>query len=219
MQAVKQIGWLFQHELKLEWRQKNVLSGLLLYVVSTVFVAYLSFKNIEPLAWVALFWIVMLFAATNAIAKSFMQAHKGRMLYYYTLVNPQWYIIAKLLYNTLLLLILGVFNFTFFSILLGNPIVETGAFMLTVALGCIGLSSALTLVSAISNKASNQATLMAILGFPILLPILLLCIRLSKLAFDGLAWEVGGKYFFALLGVECILFILAYLLFPYLWRE
>ena len=91
---------LLKHEVLLEWRQRNALGGILLYVLSTVFVAYLTFKVVPPLAWIALYWIIMLFAATNAVAKSFMQLSRGRMLYYYSQVHPLQLIGAKLIYNT-----------------------------------------------------------------------------------------------------------------------
>ena len=56
----------------MELRQKAALNGILLYVISTVFVAYLIFSSLEELStWVALLWIVLLFASTNASINSF----------------------------------------------------------------------------------------------------------------------------------------------------
>ncbi|MGZ4158438.1 MAG: heme exporter protein CcmB, partial [Bacteroidia bacterium] len=83
---VNQIKYLVAKEIKQEMRNKYALGGILLYVVSTVFVSYLSFKKIvNPATWNALFWIILLFASINAIAKSFISETKGRLLYLYTL--------------------------------------------------------------------------------------------------------------------------------------
>jgi heme exporter protein B len=60
---------------------------------------------------------------------------------------------------------------------------------------------------------------MAILAFPILIPLLITLIRLSKNALDGLDFSVSYTYIVVLLAINVIVVVLAYLLFPYLWRD
>ncbi|HRH65407.1 MAG TPA: heme exporter protein CcmB [Bacteroidia bacterium] len=207
-------------EIRLEWKQKYAFQGLLLYVVSTVFVCYLSFRQIIDLpTWNALFWIIQVFAAVNAVAKSFMQESRGRMLYYYTLANPRALILAKTLYSLLLMLVLSVFNLFFYSLFIGNPVQDLPMFLTAVLLGSSGFASVLSMVSAIASKAGNNATLMSILSFPILIPLLMTTIRFSKNAMDGLAWSVSWQYVIILTALNALVFALAYLLFPYLWRD
>src|SRR5690554_2713257 len=101
LQEVKQM---IRKEITLEWRQKFAFNGVLLYLVSTVFVCYLSFDRlIDVPTWNALFWIILMFASINAVLKSFLQERDGRLLYYYTLVKPQSIINAKIVYNALLM--------------------------------------------------------------------------------------------------------------------
>src|SRR6188472_2490770 len=91
-------------EFRLEWRQKSVVTGILIYVISTVFICYLTFRQIIDIpTWNALFWIIMVFAAVNAVARSFMQENKGIQLYYYTMLSPGTVILSKIIYNMLLL--------------------------------------------------------------------------------------------------------------------
>ena len=214
-----QIKYLIAKEIKLELRNKYALGGILLYVVSTVFVSYLSFKNIiSPTVWNALFWIILLFASINAIAKSFITDTKGKMLYLYTLVSPQAVILSKILYNSLLLTVLSALCLLVYSIFIGNLIQDYPLFLLTLLLGSFGFSSLLTMVSAIAAKTSNNFTLMAILSFPIMMPLLMVLIKLSKNAIDGLQkWDVS--YLVVLLFLNVIIVSLSYLLFRYLWRE
>lgn len=75
------------------------------------------------------------------------------------------------------------------------------------------------MVSAIASKAGNNTTLVAILGFPILIPLLITTIRFSKNAMDGLAWSVSTHYIILLAALNLLVVTLAYLLFPYLWKE
>src|SRR5438046_3118316 len=147
---IKEIKFLLEKEILLEWKQKYAFNGILLYIVSTVFVCYLSFRQIIDVpTWNALFWIIMLFAAVNAVAKSFMTESRGRLLYFYTLSSAESVIIAKTIYNILLLLVLSVINFIFYSIFIGNIVQDTSMFIVGMLLGSMGFACIMTLISAI----------------------------------------------------------------------
>ncbi len=214
-----EIKYLIAKEIKLEMRNKYSLGGILLYVVSTVFVSYLSFKKIvTPSTWNALFWIILLFASINAIAKSFISETRGKLLYLYTLVSPQAVILSKIIYNSLLLTVLSALCLLVYSLFVGNLIQDYPLFLITLLLGSFGFSSLLTMVSAIASKTSNNFTLMAILSFPIMIPLLMVLIKLSKNAIDGLErWDVN--YLLVLVFINTIIIALSYLLFRYLWRD
>ena len=106
-----------------------------------------------------------------------------------------------------------------FSVILGNPVQDQGMFLLNLILGAVGFSACLTMVSGIASKASNNATLMAILSFPVIIPILLMAIRVSKNAIDGLDWSVSLDKIVTLMAINVIVAVTAYILFPYLWRS
>lgn len=216
----KEIVSLTKKEMLLEWKQKFALGGIMLYVVSTVFVSYLAFRGvIADSAWIALFWIILLFASVNAAAKSFMSESGNRMLYYYSLASAESIILSKIFYNVLLLMLISILHLTFFSLLVGNPMINFPLFLITVFLGSCGLASTLTLVSAIASKAGTNSTLMAILGFPILLPLLLTCIRLTRSASLGVDFSIAWKFIIVLIALNMVVSVLSYILFPYLWRE
>jgi len=215
----KQIQYLILKEAQLEMRNKYALGGILLYVISTVFVSYLSFKKIiNPSTWNALFWIILLFASINAVAKSFINETRGRLLYIYTLASPQAVITAKIVYNSFLLSILSALCLLVYMLFVGNIIQDLTLFMVTLLFGSFGFSSLLTMVSAIASKTNNNFTLMAILSFPIIMPLLIVLIKLSKNAIDGLdLWDMNSLLILVFLNVITI--ASSYLLFPYLWRD
>ena len=217
---LKEINYLIAKELRLEWKQKYAFSGLLLYVVSTVFVCYLSFKKIiDPPTWNALFWIILLFAAVNAIAKSFIQESKGQQLYFYSLVSPQAVILSKMIYNLLLLTVLSLINLLIYSLLIGNIVEDNPIFFLALILGSMGFSSVLTMVSAIASKANHNIAMMSVLSFPLIIPLLITTIQFSKNAIDGLERSLDFKYIIILVSINLLVVALASILFPYLWRE
>ncbi len=204
----------------LEWKQKYAFNGIILYVVSTVFICFLSFKQvIDPPTWNALFWIILLFAAVNAVAKSFMQESRGRQLYMYTIVSARAVILSKIIYNLLLMLVISMINLFFYTLFIGNIVQDMPMFILGLLLGSAGFASILTMISAIASKAGTNTTLMAILSFPILIPMLITIIRFSKNAMDGLNASVNYQFIVILLGLNVMVIALSFLLFPYLWRE
>jgi heme exporter protein B len=227
MQLLNQTWYLFKKEIVLEWRSKYAFNGVLLYVVSTVFICYISF-NLNPgfsgskgypIVWNVLFWIIMLFASVNAIAKSFMQESKSRLLYYYSIASPQAIILSKTLYNILLMALLSVLALLVYMIFFTNTIGDPLFYFLTVLLGSISFSTVFTMISAIASKAGNNGTLMAILSFPVIIPVILLLIRVSKNAMDGIERSFSYSNMGVLLAINAIVIATALLLFPFLWRD
>jgi heme exporter protein B len=213
----EEIKALLYKEILFEWRNQAAITGVMLYVFCSVFVVSLFFRGgINSSLWVALFWLLMLFIGVNTIAKSFMSETRGQMLYLYQLASSTSVIIAKSIYNILLLLFLGGATFLTFSFFLGLPQGETGLLLSVVCLGNIGIAGSLTLISGITAQAGAQTGLMAILSFPILLPQLLMSIRLSTAALNGVLMT---NYFWGLIFTILLLQFLSTLLFPYLWRE
>ncbi|MBI5916829.1 MAG: heme exporter protein CcmB [Bacteroidetes bacterium] len=219
MNLFAQIYHLVRKEFTLEWRQKFAITGILLYVLSTVFIVYISFQNIGPQVWNVLFWVIMLFASVNAVLKSFVQESGYRQLYYYQLLHPIAILLSKMIYNAALLLLLGVLTFVALGFVAGNPVQEAGNFALALFLGSLGFSITFTFVSAIAAKADNSSTLMAILSFPVVIPILLLLVNLSAHAVGLLGGTEIWEKIMLLAAVDLILVALALVLFPFLWRD
>ena len=213
----------------LEWRSKYAFNGVLLYVVSTVFVCYVAFSlspgfasasnKSYPIVWNVLFWIIMLFASVNAIAKSFMQESKSRLLYYYSIASPQAIILSKTLYNILLMSLLSVLALLVYSLFFTNTVNDPLYYFLTVLMGSISFSTVFTMISAIASKAGNNGTLMAILSFPVIIPIILVLIHLSKNAMDGLQRNLSYGDMGVLAAINAIVIAAALILFPFLWRD
>jgi heme exporter protein B len=216
----REINTLILKDLRLEFRQRSALNSILLYIVSTLFICYLAFSSVpNQEVWKALFWVIMLFACTNAVSKSFSQENKSRNAYYNSLVSQNAIIAAKLIYNALLTVVLALLFFLLFAFWMGNPIKFHLAFMITLVLGAIGFSSLMTFVSAISSRTGNQFALTAILGFPLSVPLIIICIDLTQSCMDPLA-AYGFIKLLLLLGLlDAVIIALALILFPFLWRE
>lgn len=214
---------LIQKEFTLELRRKAVISGIGLYLFSLIFICYLTFSlrqnSINEATWSALFWLAILFSVINSVAKSFIGEKKGISIYYYSVASPQAIISSKIIYNTILCLLLSLGGFFLFTVFIGNPVQDTPLFLLTLVLTSIGFSASLSLISGIASKTNNSNILMAVLSFPVIIALLLLAIKVTKNVLDGIERAASQDELINLFAINCILTALAYMLFPYIWRS
>jgi heme exporter protein B len=214
---------LLLYQVRSEFRKKSVVLSLVLYLVSLVFINYLALgiqnRSLAPAIWSALFWMALLSALVNAIAKSFINDRPGTMSYLYSLVSPEQLIVAKIIYGFVLCLGIALAGYLFFGIWLHNPIQDQALFLLTLTLTSFGFSATLSLLSAIAAKTNNGSLVMSILSFPILIGILLEAIHLTKNCIDGLDRSVSSDALLLLVGINLLAAAFSYLLFPYIWRS
>ncbi len=218
MQSLRRIYTLFRKDLLLEVRQQYSFYGILLYIGATIFVLYMAVEEPESKVWNGLFWVIQLFICINAVAKSFLQESRGRMLYFYSVASPGDFVLAKLLFNSLLMLVMGLLSLVLFTLFLGNPIEKTAAFIGLVVLGGWSLSLVFTFLAAIAAKAQQNAAIMAVLGFPIIIPQLLLLMRLSKAAIAPLL-TIPTDTILLLVALDVLVIMLSVILFPFLWKD
>ncbi len=218
---VTRIIALLKKDILLEMRQQHTFYGILLYIASTIFVLYLSLPDSpEANVWNSLFWVIQLFVCVNTVAKSFLQESRGKMLYFYSITSPVEFIIAKLIFNIILMLLMSLVSLGLFYIFLNNPVDSAIRFTGIVMLGGISISLVFTLMSAIAAKANQNAALIAILGFPVILPQLLLLMRLSKSAFAEVFQEGAILQLSGLVGLlDIAVIVMAVILFPFLWKD
>jgi heme exporter protein B len=220
---VFEIHYLVKKEIVLELRQKYVFGSILLYIISVVFVCFLTFKQIYDVQlWNSLFWIIVLFSSFNSLNKTFAQEQGIGAIYLYSLASPQAVILSKIIYNFLLTTLLNFLALIVYVIFIGGVALESVNFIsliLVILLGSFGLASILTMVAGIASKTQNSIGIMSILGFPLILPFLLTTLKFSKNVLDGIAWSVNYQYAVVLLMINVMVVSLSYILFPYLWRE
>lgn len=210
---------LIRKDILIEWRQKHTLFGVLLYVGATVFVVYMMSGQPEARIWNALFWLTQLFVAVNSVAKSFLQEHTNRFRYYHTLVKPVTFLLAKMIYSVVLLLSMSLVSLLLFFILLGMPLQQVGLFVCITAVGSISLSVVFTFLSAIAARANQNAALMAILGFPLVTPVLMMLSNLALKAISPVYQPGWWSLALVLLMLDGLVVVLGVILFPFLWQE
>jgi heme exporter protein B len=218
LNAPSKIWTLFKKDLLLEIRQQYAFYGVLLYVGATVFVLYMAIEEPESRVWNGLFWVLQLFICINAVAKSFLQESAQRLLYYHTIASPQQFILSKLLFNAVLMLVMSSAGFLLFTLFLGNPGFRFLPFLILVTAGGLSLSLVFTFLAAIAAKAQQNAAIMAILGFPIIIPELIILMKLSGAAFSSQS-SIPLLPLLLLAAIDGLVVLLSVILFPFLWKD
>lgn len=216
---MKEIVSLIRKDLTIDYRSGSAVGSIFLYVVTSCFVVFLAFQEMDPTVWIVLFWLITLFSSLNTSLRSFSHEGVERQIYYYTAINAYDFLVAKLIYNIgqawITVLLVGILLSLFSTF----PIEAVGPFFLTAVLGAMGIAVTFTLVSAVCYRTRNRNTLMMVMSFPIIIPLLLPLIRLSQLSLLETEWADLQNSFLLLGGVLIIVLSLVLILFPYVWRE
>ena len=93
---------------------------------------------------------------------------------------------------------------------------RAGACVLALALGGLGLAAASTLVAAIAAQGEGKTTLFSVLALPVLVPLLLLAVTLTRAAFAE-ATELG-PIVTQLLLYDGSVVVAGFMLFPAVWN-
>lgn len=219
MRTLREIAHLLRWELAAERRDRAALGGILLYVVATTTVVYFAVQNLTPMTFNALYWVVLFFGATVACGRGFLREGGRRHWYYYTLVSPEALLVAKLVYNCLLIWGISLLTWGLLGFFAGDGFVfETGYFLLALLVGGLGLSAILTFVSALAARAGGNATLMAVLSFPLVIPLLYLLVNAGAHAV-GLTEGQERVYLLYAAAVDLLALATGLVLFPFVWRD
>ncbi|MFK7755868.1 MAG: heme exporter protein CcmB [Flavobacteriales bacterium] len=223
MNLLGQIKTIIKKDITLELKSLESLAGMVLFLVATVYTVFLTFKKIPSSEiWNALFWIIIIFSAFNAITGSFKNETDGKQFYLYFLVNPKALILAKIIYNSVLMLVLTILGLLIFTLFLGSGVLQAmniPSFLLGLVLTSLGLSGVLTIISAIAAQLDFKGGIITVLGLPLLFPLILISQKFSAQALSGVSVSGNMNFLLGLLTLNVAVVTLSYVLFPYLWRQ
>src|SRR5690625_7504340 len=81
------------------------------------------------------------------------------------------------------MVVMSLITFRLYEVFLCNPLINPLFYIGMVCLGGISLSLVFTMLSAIAAKAGQNAALMAIMGFPLVIPMILILVNATQTAF------------------------------------
>lgn len=196
---------------------------MLVFALATVLLVWfaLSGRPVAPHVQAALLWVILLFAAALGLGRVFVQEdERGTLLFLRLHADPTGVYVGKLLFNLLLVTLIGGVACAAFVVVLGVEVVEVRLFLLVLVLGAAGLAAATTLLAALIARASHSGALLPVLLFPLLVPLLLSGTRLTRAALDGgLGWMGSTDALVTLATYPLALVAASVLLFDFVWYD
>jgi len=214
---------LFKKDWKSELRTRYAVNALAMFILVTISVIMFSIgsEKISEYLTGGLLWIVIFFSAMSGLARAFVsEEERGTTLTLHLIASPSTIFSGKLIFNLLLVFLMNFVISILFSMLFNSFIIKNyGLFAIAFLFGNIGIAISSTIIAAIISKASSKGTLYPVLSFPILLPLILTLLELTKFAMDGNSIEASFVEIAVLICYDVIMLSASYLLFDFIWKE
>lgn len=202
-----------------EWRlRQGIVASLLMGVVTVAGVGFAVLgEPLEAGLQAGLFWIALLFGLFPALARGFIvEEETGTADLLRVGARPSAVFWGKWLFHATLYLLLSLVLAPFYALIVSPLRGDLLEWLLLWALGGFCLVSVLTLCGALVARTAIRGALLAVLTFPLLLPLLLLLIAGTKATLLGQsAW--GAMQ--GVLGYALMMSAGAAWVFERIWRE
>jgi heme exporter protein B len=163
-----------------------------------------------------LLWILLLFAVTAGLPRGFVHEEETHTATALRLAStPSALFCGKLAYSISVVFLLELLITPLFLVMMQLKVDAPGLLVLTLLAGGYGLAAGGTLVAAIIAQARSSGTLFAVLALPVLLPLLVMAIDLTRTAVVG---ESGGMALQRLLLYDGTVSVVSLMLFPAIWN-
>ena len=220
---MRETWFLFRHFWHADMKAQHGIAGLVLFAVCTVYAAYQVVQGRpEPETWNALAWVILLFTAFNGVSRTLEEDRREVLAYLRTTVQPLHYILARTLHNVIVLSGLACLVLGFMGLLMGSADLSASrlmGFALGMVLTAVALGTTLTLLALIAARAGSGFGLTAVLGLPLVLPIVLVSTNLGADLLSGVLLADTWHNFAFLGALAAGSGAFGAVLFPYLWRD
>jgi heme exporter protein B len=212
----------FKKDILLEWKTRFGINSVIAFVFSSLLLVIFSLRaqQLTPTSRSGLLWVIIVFAALSSLSRSFVSETERKTFDYlrlYARATPVY--LGKLLFNYGFTLLISLVSLIAYVILLDVSIASWLITILAIILGSLGLASVSTLLAGIIAQADRKGSIFSVISMPLMIPLLLLIVRLSKAGFtDGFLPGVYGD----LTGITAfcgVMTTLSILLFDFIWDE
>ena len=182
-----EISAVFQKEWKSESRSlSGIMTTALICFVSVIIVNSITWTTtINPMVGAGLFWMILVFAASVSLPRTFLQEEENRTADFWRLVaRPEAVYWGKALFNIAQMLVATLIVSILFVIMIKVKVDSYPIFSLTALGGAISIGSTATISGAIASTAANRYVLSAAMSVPLL-------VFVVNLGITGTAWSFG----------------------------
>jgi heme exporter protein B len=214
---------LYKKDWQSELRTRYAINALSMFILVTISVIMFSIgsEKISEYLTGGLLWVVIFFSAMSGLSRAFVsEEERGTTLTLQLIASPSTIFSGKLLFNIVLVFLMNIAITILFSILFESFVINNlQLFLIAFLFGNLGIAISSTIIAAIISKASSKGTLYPVLSFPILLPLILTLLELTKYSMDGKPIEKSFVEIAVLISYDVIMLTASYLLFDFIWKD
>ncbi|MEN8193898.1 MAG: heme exporter protein CcmB [Bacteroidota bacterium] len=215
--------FLFKKDWQSELRTRYAINALAMFILVTISVILFSIgqENISEHLTGGLLWVVIFFSAMSGLSRAFVsEEDRGTTLTLHLIAAPSTIFNGKLIFNIVLVYLMNIAITILYSLLFDTFVLHSfSIFLLAALLGSFGITISSTIIAAIISKASAKGTLYPVLAFPILLPLILILLELTKYAIDGKPLNEALVELAVLICYDVIMLTASYMLFDFIWKD
>jgi heme exporter protein B len=205
-------------ELLLQWRTQTEMVAVFVFGAASLLLFSFAVGPVSDALRqfsAGFLWLALLLSSTLTLSESFHTEMEHRALEGLLLLpaDPRDFYYGKALANWLRLFLLGVALVPVMAILYDAGTLRIAGLLLVIALGTAGLSAPGTLYAAMTAQLRAKQTLLPLLLFPLIVPVLLASVKATSLlllgdpmgqarswlallvAFDAIYWSLCGLLF------------------------
>ena len=213
----------FKKDWQSELRTRYAINALAMFILVTISVILFSIgqEKVSKHLTGGLFWVIIFFSAMSGLSRAFVsEEERGTTLTLQLIAAPSTIYFGKLIFNLVLVFIMNVAILILYYLLFESFVVlNFSLFLLSLFFGSIGIAVSSTLIAAIISKANTKGTLYPVLSFPILLPLILTLMELTKFAMDGDLISDSIVELAVLVCYDVIMATAGYMLFDFIWKD
>ena len=212
----------FAKDWRCELRSRYALNAIALFAVTTLVVTSAALGpagtnislaiNVLP----AMLWLILLFAAAAGLPRAFVHEEESHTAIALRLAAPPSALfVGKLLFGITLLLGIEALVAPLYLAVMTLSVASPGLFVIALLAGGYGLAAGSVLIAALASQARGRSTLFSVLAFPVLMPLPLLSIELTR---NAVAGDAAGPALPQLLLYDGSVTIAGLMLFPAVWN-
>jgi heme exporter protein B len=213
----------FKKDWQSELRTRYAINALAMFILVTISVILFSIgqEKVSEHLTGGLFWVIIFFSAMSGLSRAFVsEEERGTTLTLQLIAAPSTIYFGKLAFNLVLVFIMNIAIVILYYLLFESfVILNFGLFLLSLLFGSIGIAVSSTLIAAIISKANTKGTLYPVLSFPILLPLILTLMELTKFAMDGDLISDSYAELMVLVSYDVIMLTAGFMLFDFIWKD
>lgn len=228
MDTTRRAHWLsgawavFEKDVREELRSRYAINMLLMFVASTLFLLLLAVgqESLSESVQSALLWVIILFSSVIGLGRGFIsEVEQGTVLLLRLHTRASMVYAGKLVFNFFLVLALNSVALIGFVFFLNIETQSPGWLVLILVLGALGISGTTTLLAAIIARTAGKGPLLAVLAFPLLIPLLMSVVEATEIAFQGATWDALEQPCLTLFAFGGAVISASVLLFDFVWHD